>query len=142
MKPAIRLSCMMNLPVTYIFTHDSINIGPDGPTHQPIEQLAMLRSIPNLDVYRPADAKEVVGVWQAILNSNNPSALILSRADVNLQIGTDVMGVLRGAYIVKSEKSDWMALLLLLDQKWTLQFKLATNYLIVTLISELLVCLV
>ncbi|MGI6324499.1 MAG: transketolase [Bacilli bacterium] len=104
MKPAIRLSCMMNLPVTYIFTHDSINIGPDGPTHQPIEQLAMLRSIPNLDVYRPADAKEVVGVWQAILNSNNPSALILSRADVNLQIGTDVMGVLRGAYIVKPEQ--------------------------------------
>ena len=78
-KPALRLSCLMNLPITYIFTHDSINIGADGPTHQPIEQLAMLRSIPNLDVYRPADAREIVGAWNTILKNDNPSALMISR---------------------------------------------------------------
>ncbi|MFA7515278.1 MAG: transketolase [Bacilli bacterium] len=104
LKPAIRLACLMNLPVTYIFTHDSINIGHDGPTHQPIEQLAMLRSIPNLDVYRPADAKEVVGSWHLILKNNNPSALILSRADINIQKGTSIEGVAKGAYIVKEEQ--------------------------------------
>ena len=59
----------MNLPVTYIFTHDSILIGQDGKTHQPIEQLAMLRSTPNLDVYRPGDAKELLGSWQSIISS-------------------------------------------------------------------------
>lgn len=69
MKPAIRLAAIMKLPVNYIFTHDSISIGQDGPTHQPIEQLAMLRSIPNLNVYRPADAKEIVGCWNLMLNS-------------------------------------------------------------------------
>jgi transketolase len=104
MKPAIRLACMMNLPVTYIFTHDSINIGSDGPTHQPIEQLAMLRSIPNLDVYRPADAKEVVGSWQTILKNDNPSAIVLSRAEVGLQKGTNISEVEKGAYVVKGEK--------------------------------------
>ncbi len=104
MKPAIRLACLMNLPVTYIFTHDAINIGQDGPTHQPIEQLAMLRSIPNLDVFRPADAKEVVGAWQVILKNNNPSALVLSRLEVGLQQGTNILSVEKGAYIVKPEK--------------------------------------
>jgi len=104
MKPSIRLACMMHLPITYVFTHDSINIGSDGPTHQPIEQLAMLRSTPNLDVYRPADAKEVVGVWQNILQSNNPSAIVLSRSDIALQKGTNILEVQKGAYIVKAEK--------------------------------------
>jgi len=104
MKPAIRLACMMNLPITYIFTHDSINIGSDGPTHQPIEQLAMLRSIPNLDVYRPADAKEVVGAWQSIFQNNNTSAVILSRTDILLQKDTNILDVSKGAYIVKLEK--------------------------------------
>ena len=102
MKPAIRLSALMHLPVTYIFTHDSINIGEDGPTHQPVEQLAMLRSIPNLKVYRPADAKEIIGCWNLILNSNNnPSALILSRAEVSLLDNTNVKEVSKGAYIIR-----------------------------------------
>lgn len=104
LKPAMRLACLMNLPVTYIFTHDSINIGSDGPTHQPIEQLAMLRSMPNLNVYRPADAKEVVGCWHEILKNNKPSALILSRADSRILKGTNILEVGKGAYIVKKEK--------------------------------------
>jgi transketolase len=104
MKPAIRLAALMNLPVTYVFTHDAINIGSDGPTHQPIEQLAMLRSIPNFNVYRPADAKEVVGCWQAILKHNKPSAIVLSRNELQLNEGTNVEEVEKGAYIVKREK--------------------------------------
>lgn len=79
LKPAIRMSALMNLPVTYIFTHDSINIGEDGPTHAPIEQIDSLRLIPNLDVYRPCDSKEIVGCWDNILKSKKPSALILSK---------------------------------------------------------------
>lgn len=103
MKPAIRLSALMKLPVTYIFTHDSVNLGEDGATHQPIEQLAMLRSIPNLKVYRPADAHEIVGCWNEILNNVSPSALILSRSDVNLLKETDCNQVKNGAYIVRHE---------------------------------------
>lgn len=105
MKPSIRMSALMNLPVIYIFTHDSISIGSDGPTHQPIEQLAMLRSIPNVNVYRPADGKELVGCWQMILNSSNPSALILSRNEVNLQSNTSSINTLKGGYIFVKEKN-------------------------------------
>lgn len=104
MKPAIRMSALMNLPVNYIFTHDSINIGPDGPTHQPIEQLAMLRSTPNLNVFRPADANELVGCWQSMLNSKGPNALILSRQrEKNLTI-TDPRLVCLGGYPIRKEK--------------------------------------
>ena len=101
LKPAIRLSALSRIPVTYIFTHDSINIGQDGPTHQPVEQLAMLRSIPNLNVYRPADANEIVGCWNEIINSKNtPSALVLSRQDVEILPTTRADLVNRGGYIV------------------------------------------
>lgn len=103
LKPAIRMSALMNLPVTYIFTHDSINIGQDGPTHQPIEQLSSLRSIPNFNVYRPADIKEIIGCYQSILNSNKPSALILSRNEVSTLKNTSIESVLKGAYIVRKE---------------------------------------
>lgn len=103
LKPSIRMASLMNLPITYIFTHDSINIGPDGPTHQPIEQLAMLRSTPNLDVYRPADAKEVVGAWDSILKSNKPSAIILSRNEASLLQTSDMSYVSKGAYVVRKE---------------------------------------
>lgn len=104
MKPAIRMSALMKLPVTYIYTHDSINIGSDGPTHQPIEQLAMLRSIPNLKVFRPADAHELIGCWEVILNSNNnPSALILARQDVQLLENTDAKLSITGGYIYYKE---------------------------------------
>lgn len=103
LKPAIRMSSLMNLPVTYIFTHDSVNVGQDGPTHEPIEQLAMLRAQPNLDVYRPADAHEIMGCWQQILNRNNPSALILSRNETVLIGSTNAEGVKHGGYIVRKE---------------------------------------
>lgn len=105
LKPSIRLAALMNLPVTYVFTHDSIMVGPDGPTHQPIEQLAMLRSIPNLDVYRPADIKEIVGAWDTILKRNNPSALIIARDPVPFLKGTNMEAVEKGAYIVRKETS-------------------------------------
>lgn len=106
LKPAIRMSALMNLPVTYIFSHDSILVGEDGPTHQPVEQLVMLRSIPNLDVYRPADAKELVGCWQSILNhTTNPSALILSRSSVPQLSNTDINKTLKGGYVVEDDKT-------------------------------------
>lgn len=111
MKPAIRMSALMNLPVTYIFTHDSINIGFDGPTHEPVEQLTMLRSTPNLCVYRPADAKELVGCWQMILNSNKPSCLVLSRGDAVLQQNTSSINTLRGGYIFHKETDTLKAII-------------------------------
>lgn len=82
MKPPIRLAALMGLQVVYVFTHDSIGLGEDGPTHQPIEQLAALRSIPNLTVIRPADANEVAEAWKTALTNNGPTALILTRQNV------------------------------------------------------------
>ena len=105
LKPAIRMSAIMNLPVTYIFTHDSINIGEDGQTHQPIEQLSMLSNIPNLTVYRPCDAKEIIGCYNVISKSKNPSCIILSRNKVKLQKNSNYKKVECGAYIIKKEKN-------------------------------------
>ena len=81
-KPSIRLSALMNLKVIYIFSHDSIGLGEDGPTHQPIEQLAGLRSIPNFKVFRPADINETLECWEIAVNSDGPSAIVLSRQKV------------------------------------------------------------
>ena len=103
LKPSMRMSALMNLPVTYIFTHDSINIGQDGPTHQPIEQLISLRSIPNMSVFRPADAKEIVGSWEYIINNKKPSCLVLSRNEVGLNKLTNSSLVMYGGYIVRKE---------------------------------------
>ncbi|MGN0966891.1 MAG: transketolase [Candidatus Coprovivens sp.] len=103
LKPSIRMSALMNLPVTYIFTHDSVYIGEDGPTHQPIEQLTMLRSTPNLVVLRPADINEVIGCWDYIISSKRPTALVLSRSEAHILAGTSGAGVKNGAYIVKKE---------------------------------------
>ena len=100
------MSALMNLPVTYIFTHDSISIGSDGPTHQPVEQLVSLRSIPNLNVYRPCDAKELIACWQMILNSKCPSALVLSRNEVNLQSNSSLPGTSKGGYIFYKEQTE------------------------------------
>lgn len=102
MKPAIRLAAMMQLPVIYIFTHDSINIGQDGETHQPIEQLTALRCIPNFNVYRPADIKEIIGSWENILNKKQPSALIISKQVLPI-ISTNAKSVKYGAYIIRKE---------------------------------------
>lgn len=103
MKPAIRLAALMGLPVTYILTHDSIGVGEDGPTHQPIEQLAMLRSIPNLNVIRPADAREVSAAWyMAMKSTKTPTALILSRQNLPALEGSS-KEALKGAYVVSKE---------------------------------------
>ena len=100
LKPAIRMSALMNLKVIYIFTHDSVITGKDGPTHQPVEQLSSLRAIPNLTVYRPADLKEIIGCYQLILNSNNPSALIIARDKEERLKNTSAQETLKGGYVL------------------------------------------
>jgi transketolase len=106
MRPAVRLAALQELPVTYVWTHDSIGLGEDGPTHQPIEHLAALRAIPGLDVVRPADANEVVVAWQTLLGiTDRPVALALSRQNVpTFPRGTDgwgdASGAARGAYVL------------------------------------------
>ena len=103
LKPALRMTAQMNLPVTYIFTHDSVSIGTDGPSHQPIEQLAMLRTTPNLVVLRPADINEVIGSWDYIVNNKRPVAIVLSKDEAHILAGTNGEYVKYGAYIVKQE---------------------------------------
>jgi len=107
LKPAIRLSALMKLPVIYIFTHDSIGVGEDGPTHQPIEHLWMLRSIPNVKVFRPADPKETAVCWvEALKNTEGPSVLILSRQKLPL-LPENQANARRGGYVVSyEEKTD------------------------------------
>ena len=106
MRGAVRLSALMNLPVTYVWTHDSIGLGEDGPTHQPIEHIAALRAIPNLDVIRPADANEVSIAWREILRRKNPTGLLLSRQNLPVldrTIFNSAEGVARGAYALNNE---------------------------------------
>ena len=103
MKPAMRLAALMNLPVTYILTHDSIGVGEDGPTHQPIDQLAMLRAIPKLRVIRPADAREVSAAWYAAMTTKDtPTALVLTRQNLPELAGSS-REALKGAYVVSKE---------------------------------------
>ena len=105
MKPAIRMAALSHLPGIYLFSHDSIAVGEDGPTHQPIEQLAMLRSIPNVNVIRPADERETYAAWKVALKSTaTPTALILSRQNLPLLENSSAIGVERGAYVVSYEK--------------------------------------
>ncbi|EXJ23742.1 Transketolase [Alkalibacterium sp. AK22] len=108
MKPAMRLSALMRLPVIYLFTHDSIAVGKDGPTHQPVEQLAALRSMPNMQVIRPADGNETAGAWQAALNAvDKPTTLVLGRQDTKtLSIAPEKarQGTAKGGYLVKEAK--------------------------------------
>ena len=102
MRPSIRLAALMQLPVIYVFTHDSVAVGEDGPTHQPVEQIASLRTVPGLDVVRPADAAETVAVWRRLIkHAAGPTALILSRQDVPV-LGTREnldAGVANGGYV-------------------------------------------
>ncbi|HFI0139113.1 TPA: transketolase [Streptococcus suis] len=100
-KAAVRLSALQGLPVTYVFTHDSIAVGEDGPTHEPIEHLAGLRAMPNLNVFRPADARETQAAWYLSLSSKStPSALVLTRQNLTVEEGTDFDKVAKGAYVV------------------------------------------
>jgi transketolase len=106
MRGAVRLASLMHLPVTYVWTHDSIGLGEDGPTHQPIEHLAALRAIPGLDVVRPGDANETVAAWKAVLeNTDRPAGIILTRQNVpTFPRGTDgfatTEGVASGGYVL------------------------------------------
>lgn len=129
LKPSIRMSAMMNLPVMYIFTHDSISVGEDGPTHQPIEQLIALRSIPNLDVYRPCDANEVLGSYKSILETRNPSAIILGRNNVPLQTSTKVNEVKKGAYIIKEENKRLDCIIIATGEEVNLALEISTKLL-------------
>lgn len=100
-KAAIRLSALQGLPVTYVFTHDSIAVGEDGPTHEPIEHLTGLRAMPNLNVFRPADARETQAAWYLSLTSKStPSVLALTRQNLTVEEGTDFDKVAKGAYVV------------------------------------------
>ncbi|HSU74075.1 MAG TPA: transketolase family protein, partial [Terrabacter sp.] len=107
MRPAVRLASIQQAPVTYVWTHDSIGLGEDGPTHQPIEHLAALRAIPGLDVVRPADANETAAAWAQILtNADGPAALCLTRQPVPTWDRTKfgkVNGVAKGAYVLVEE---------------------------------------
>ena len=108
MRPAMRLGALMDIPTVYVFTHDSIGLGEDGPTHQPIEHLMALRAMPNLHVFRPADATETVGAWAAIAELDHPAAIVLSRQDLPVLAGNDQgihEGVSRGAYVLSEHKS-------------------------------------
>lgn len=101
MRPALRLAALMETPSIFVFSHDSIGLGEDGPTHQPIEHLASLRAIPNLNVIRPADAAEVVAAWEVALRSRHtPTAIVLTRQKV-AQVGGSVEGALRGGYVLR-----------------------------------------
>ena len=105
-KPMARLSALMNLPLTYVLTHDSIGVGEDGPTHEPIEQLAMLRAMPNFHVYRPADATECAAAWyHALNNKTSPTALVLSRQNLP-QLDGSSTEALKGGYILEDSEKD------------------------------------
>jgi transketolase len=113
MRPSVRLAALQELPVTYVWTHDSIGLGEDGPTHQPVEHLAALRAIPGLDVVRPADANETVAAWRTLLGiTNRPVALALSRQNVPTfpRVGSsgfaDTDGVARGAYVLLDSSAE------------------------------------
>ncbi len=105
LKPAFRLSALQFQPVTYVLTHDSIGLGEDGPTHQPIDQLAMLRAVPGAHVIRPADANETAAAWQMALEyDKGPTALALSRQDLPI-LPRNHAGVKKGAYVVKDAEN-------------------------------------
>lgn len=104
MKPMMRLAALMHLPTTYVLTHDSIGVGEDGPTHEPIEQLAMLRSLPNFNVFRPADATETAAGWYlAVTSTKTPTALVLTRQNLP-QLPGSSKEALKGAYVVSEAK--------------------------------------
>jgi transketolase len=117
MRPSIRLAALMRLPVVYVFTHDSVGLGEDGPTHQPVEQLAALRAIPGLTVVRPADGPETAAAWRAaLLNAGGPTALVLTRQKVAVIDRTrwaPADGALKGGYVLAEAAGGAPRLLLL-----------------------------
>jgi transketolase len=131
LRPAVRLAAMAKLPVVYIFTHDSIAVGSDGPTHQPVEMLAALRSVPNLDVVRPADAEECVGAYGlAFARKDGPTALILSRQDLPLlPVSVDRRrGIFFGAYILVDASEDLRLIILATGSEVALALEAARDF--------------
>ena len=112
-KAAVRMACLMKLPIILPLSHDSIAVGEDGPTHQPIEQFAMLRSIQNMHVIRPGDAVEMAAAWKlAIESTENPTALILTRQNVETMENSSVEGVSKGAYVIGKEENHLDAIII------------------------------
>lgn len=112
-KAAVRMACLMKLPIILPLSHDSIAVGEDGPTHQPIEQFAMLRSIPNMHVIRPGDAVEMAAAWKLAMESTeNPTALILTRQNVETMENSSVEGVSKGAYVIGKEENHLDAIII------------------------------
>lgn len=115
LRPAVRLSSLMGLPVTYVLTHDSIAVGEDGPTHEPVEQLASFRAMPGVSVIRPADGNETIAAWKLALQSNDtPTILVLSRQDLPTLVDhkTAFEGVQKGAYVISEANGNAGGLLL------------------------------
>src|SRR5699024_3921842 len=110
LRAAIRLAAISHLPVTYVFTHDSVAVGEDGPTHEPVEHLSSLRGMPNLSVIRPADGNEVAAAWELALNSaDHPTILVLSRQDLPVLPGTKEKArseVQKGAYVLSPQEGE------------------------------------
>lgn len=106
MRNAIRMSALMNIPVTYVFTHDSIGVGEDGPTHQPIEHVTSLRSIPNLNVFRPCDGKETVAAYEDAFTGKNPTAIICSRQTLPQIKGSSRENALFGGYVISPAENE------------------------------------
>ena len=113
MKPMLRLSSLMNIPMISVLTHDSIGVGEDGPTHEPVEQLAMLRSMPNMNVFRPADEIETKAAWYSALNSGGtPSCLVLSRQKLPAVEGSG-RDALKGGYVIKKESKETIDIIII-----------------------------
>ena len=126
MRGAVRLSALMNLPVTYVWSHDSIGLGEDGPTHQPVEHLAALRAIPNLAIIRPADANEVTISWREIISRSAPVGLALSRQNLPVIDRTkfaSAEGVAKGAYVLLDTSSDFKLILIATGSEVSLAIK-------------------
>lgn len=130
MRASIRVAALSELPVTYIFTHDSVAVGEDGPTHQPVETYSGLRVIPNLDVIRPADPEETAGAYMAAMERNDgPTALILTRQKVatlnQIPVETRRLGVFKGGYIARQEQDNLQAIILATGSELNLALKAA-----------------
>ncbi len=127
MKPSIRLTALMNLPVLYIFTHDSFTVGEDGPTHHPIEQLLSLELIPNLKVYRPYDLNELIGAYQEIFKQTNPSVLVLPRDNKDISEKTKIDCIKLGIYLVQDTKEEKYINLIANGEELGLALKVSDN---------------
>jgi transketolase len=122
MRGSVRLSALMGLEVAWVWTHDSVGLGEDGPTHQPVEHLAALRAIPGLVVLRPGDANETAAAWHVILSElDNPAALILSRQDLPIQPEATFEGVARGAYVLRDADDAAVSIVATGSEVWVAQ---------------------